>query len=190
MAAQGKASELSAHIDEATDQACKRVTQLEGVHSTALSEAQLSVAGMMAPRPAFLASFTQERESLLKDMDGAVDRTTELLAAQQNSLDAARAAAAIILTKEGLSTIIVGVKIARCIFARLLGKQCMRGRQQRARVPSGMRLVPSSQIEQRHPEHHPSIALRRRARQRWASPRSACPSWRVGGGGRAGNAPG
>ena len=93
VAAQGKASELSAHIDEATDQACKRVTQLEGVHSTALSEAQLSVAGMMAPRPAFLASFTQERESLLKDMDGAVDRTTELLAAQQNSLDAARAAA-------------------------------------------------------------------------------------------------
>ena len=93
VAAQGKASELLAHVDKATAQACTRITQLEGVHSAALSEAQMSVAGMMAPRPAFLTSFTQERDSLLKDMGGAVDRTKELLAAQQASLDATRAAA-------------------------------------------------------------------------------------------------
>ena len=92
-AAQGKTAELAAQVDKAAAEACRRISEVEGVHSTAFAETQSSVEGMMAPRPEFLATFTQEGESLLQDMGGTVDKTTELLAAQQSSLDATRAAA-------------------------------------------------------------------------------------------------
>jgi len=89
-AAQDKANHLTVHVDKAAAGVAERIAAIEGVHSSALEELTTSVTNMMAPRPEFLASFSQDGQLLLKDMSSAVDKTSKLVAAQQSSLDAAR----------------------------------------------------------------------------------------------------
>ena len=92
-ALQSKTGDLTTHVDKAAAGAAARIAAIEGMHSSALAEVMSSVADMMAPRLDFLAIFSQDGQLVLNDMGAAVEKTGELVAAQQSSLDAARSEA-------------------------------------------------------------------------------------------------
>ncbi len=91
LAVQGRSQDLATHVDSAGAAASQRIQALQKLESTALSDATTSVAGMMAPRPAFLAAVSADGAQLLEGMAAAVAGSGELISAHAANLEAATA---------------------------------------------------------------------------------------------------